>query len=309
MVLGNKSEKMQAQPILNSLHTYFKHVMSTDEPVCMSAYVFDFLEQPSAFSAQTLQQQAGFVAKEINYLMGLTIHKDAQFSIISHSVGAYVVYSALADDVFPVKNLRNIYNLAAPLSDVPVKFYGNLETLMRKMWQDIDYKRIQQVANINFSGGVRDMNVPIEHANFNIARDASNKQNYTHFFAYETSTVMMKNVNQAIDHNSQLYSRAFLNQLIPVIGQLTTMTKHNAGSRIDKAERLLSIDVESRVYLTSELSPNAADFPSAIKNEPQAAMQVKETLSLPMFNPQTDDLLDTQDAYLVKVTGPLPNLF
>lgn len=107
--------------------------------------------------------------------MELSIHKDAQFSIITHSVGAYVAYTALADDNFPVKNLQNVYNLAAPLSDIPLKFYGCLETLLREIWQNLDYEKIFHVANFNISGGIRDLNVPIQHANFNIAREAAEK--------------------------------------------------------------------------------------------------------------------------------------
>ena len=61
----------------------------------------------------------------------------------------------------------------------------------------------------------------------------------------------MKNVYQSLDHNSQLYSRTFLNQLIPMIAQVTAMKNFTSGARIYKAERMLSIDTESHVLPTS----------------------------------------------------------
>jgi hypothetical protein len=65
----------------------------------MSAYVFDFKERPSVFSRVVLHNQAQYVAKMVNYV--IKQHNGASFSIITHSVGAYVAYDALNEKVFP----------------------------------------------------------------------------------------------------------------------------------------------------------------------------------------------------------------
>lgn len=119
VVLGNKSDQMQAQPLLNSLHAYYQGVYKSSKPVCLQAHVFDFAEQPSAFSVEMIDEQTKWVAREITYLMGLEIYKNASFSFITHSVGAYIAYNSLLQPDFPLDKLKNILNLAAPLQDSP----------------------------------------------------------------------------------------------------------------------------------------------------------------------------------------------
>lgn len=38
----------------------------------------------------------------------------------------------------------------------------------------------------------------------------------------------MKNVGTSLDHNSQLYSRIWLNQVIPIIASVASMSKNEA---------------------------------------------------------------------------------
>lgn len=137
VVLGNKSKFMQAQPIVNSLHTYLSNVLQAKEPVCMSAYVFDFKERPSVFSHKVLQDQGAFVALMVDYVMSQ--HPGASFSMITHSVGAYVAYDAMTEKKFPLYGLKNVFNLAGPLGDIPLKFYGGLEQLFLKMIKRHNY--------------------------------------------------------------------------------------------------------------------------------------------------------------------------
>ena len=59
--------------------------------------------------------------------------------------------------------------------------------------------------------------------------------------------MQMKNVQESVDHNSQLYSRVFLNQLIPMVGQVSMMKDASARQRVAKAETLLKLDTETRI--------------------------------------------------------------
>lgn len=59
--------------------------------------------------------------------------------------------------------------------------------------------------------------------------------------------MQMKNVQESVDHNSQLYSRVFLNQLIPMVGQVAMMKEASARQRVAKAETLLKLDTETRI--------------------------------------------------------------
>ena len=52
----------------------------------------------------------------------------------------------------------------------------------------------------------------------------------------------MRNVFESLDHNSQLYSRAFLNQLVPFISKIASMTDTKANMRVQKAREMLLLD-------------------------------------------------------------------
>ena len=56
----------------------------------------------------------------------------------------------------------------------------------------------------------------------------------------------MKNVYMSIDHNSQLYSRIFLNQLVPFIAQISFM-EATASDRVVKARALLHFETDSTI--------------------------------------------------------------
>ena len=74
----------------------------------------------------------------------------------------------------------------------------------------LDYKLLQEVAHFNISGGPRDLNVPASISTFQKAiENATNQQAV--FNSFDISTVKMKNVYQAVDHNSLLYSRILIN--------------------------------------------------------------------------------------------------
>ena len=44
----------------------------------------------------------------------------------------------------------------------------------------------------------------------------------------EIRTETMRNVGTSLDHNSQLYSRIWLNQVIPIIASVASMSKNEA---------------------------------------------------------------------------------
>ena len=98
--------------------------------------------------------------------MGLNEYKGAKFSIIAHSVGSYVAYNALLQPDFPIKQLYNIFNLAGPLNDSPVKIIAGVDQLLEAIFSKLDYKNLKHVAHFNVSGGPRDLNVPADISSF-----------------------------------------------------------------------------------------------------------------------------------------------
>lgn len=66
-------------------------------------------------------------------------HPMQSFSMITHSVGAYAAYGAMLLPEFPAVGLKNVFNLAAPMADTPLKFYGRLDGLLYKIVQGLDY--------------------------------------------------------------------------------------------------------------------------------------------------------------------------
>jgi hypothetical protein len=178
-------------------------------------------------------------------------HPGQSFSFITHSVGSYSAYSALLHQEFPAAKLLNVFNLAAPIRDPPLKFYGRLESLLNRIVFGLDYARYSHVAHFNINGGIRDFNVPASLTSFELLLNQASTVGQQ-FHSLELSSQVMKNVFQSIDHNSQLYSRVFLNQLIPFIGQISQM-KSDASERIVKAESLLSFDASKVVPVFAEL--------------------------------------------------------
>ena len=55
-------------------------------------------------------------------------------------------------------------------------------------------------------------------------------------------TTDMRNVFESLDHNSQLYSRIFLNQIVPFISKIASMTDTKSNIRVQKAREMLLLD-------------------------------------------------------------------
>lgn len=72
----------------------------------------------------------------------------------------------------------------------------------------------------SFDGGVRDLFVGRGLANDKTCDNSTN--------CVEIRTETMKNVGTSLDHNSQLYSRIWLNQVIPIIASVASMSKNEA---------------------------------------------------------------------------------
>ena len=86
-----------------------------------------------------------------------------------------------------------MFNLAGPLGDIPLKFYGGLEQLFLKMIKKHNYLEASHVAHFNLSGGPRDLNVPTLSASFDKFKEEASEKNEV-FNSFELSTLKMKNV-------------------------------------------------------------------------------------------------------------------
>jgi len=76
------------------LRDFIKEDDELVDSVCLNAYVFDFLEQPSAFSEAMVNDQAAFASHYISKMMvpgGLR----GNFNLITHSTGAVVAYKMM----------------------------------------------------------------------------------------------------------------------------------------------------------------------------------------------------------------------
>ena len=83
-----------------------------------------------------------------------------------------------------------------------------LDTVLNDILNNHDFKRYKNTAFFNFNGGLRDFLIPSSSTPFDklIERSPSFQDS---FFA--VSNMQMKNLYQSLDHNSQLYSKDFLN--------------------------------------------------------------------------------------------------
>lgn len=86
----------------------------------------------------------------------------------------------------------------------------------------------------------------------------------------------MKNVFESIDHNSQLYSRIYLDQLIPLLAQVS-FTDASAAERVVKAKALLRFESQSPIEVSPNLSKVKNEI-AAFSGEPQATITAGETI-------------------------------
>jgi hypothetical protein len=86
----------------------------------------------------------------------------------------------------------------------------------------------------------------------------------------------MKNVFESIDHNSQLYSRIYLDQLIPLLAQVS-YTDASAAKRVVKAKALLWFESQSPIEVSTNLSKVENEI-AAFSGEPQATITAGETI-------------------------------
>ena len=134
-------------------------------------------------------------------------------------------------DNFPKEKLRNVISLASPNINAPQQLtYDMIQTLNQLRKQELP----EHVAYFHFDGGVRD---------FFVGQALAKTTNLS-----PTSIVLhtetMKNVRLTLDHNAFLYSRIWLNQLIPFMASVTSMSltdpqdgnvRSTAQERIDLA--------------------------------------------------------------------------
>ena len=134
-------------------------------------------------------------------------------------------------DNFPKEKLRNVISLASPNINAPQELtYDMIQTLNQLRKQELP----EHVAYFHFDGGVRD---------FFVGQALAKTTNLS-----PTSIVLhtetMKNVRLTLDHNAFLYSRIWLNQLIPFMATVTSMSltdpqdgnvRSTAQERIDLA--------------------------------------------------------------------------
>ena len=132
---------------------------------------------------------------------------------------------------FPKEKLRNVISLASPNINAPQQLtYDMIQTLNQLRKQELP----EHVAYFHFDGGVRD---------FFVGQALAKTTNLS-----PTSIVLhtetMKNVRLTLDHNAFLYSRIWLNQLIPFMASVTSMSltdpqdgnvRSTAQERIDLA--------------------------------------------------------------------------
>jgi len=98
--------------------------------------------------------------------MDLDIHQGASFSFIAHSVGAYAAYEAIKQHRFPSNRLKNIFSLAAPLNESPLRLQiVGMDSFIDDLFK-LDYGKLTHVAHFNINGGPRDLSVPTKTASF-----------------------------------------------------------------------------------------------------------------------------------------------
>jgi len=98
--------------------------------------------------------------------MDQDVHWRASFSVIAHSVGSYAAYGAIKDRRFPSDRLKNVFSLAAPLYESPLRLQiVGMDSLLDDLLK-LDYGKLTHVAHFNIIGGPRDLSVPAKTASF-----------------------------------------------------------------------------------------------------------------------------------------------
>ncbi len=129
----------------------------------------------------------------------------SEFNIVTHSLGSYVARLAMQESMFPSQKLMNVFSLASPHNKAPQNINSDLTQLLEKI---SSYSNPDQVAFFEFDGGLRDFFVGDSLANKFISKNAKDPaRDRIGVFQLE----QMKNLQGSLNHNSQLYSRAFMN--------------------------------------------------------------------------------------------------
>ena len=129
------------------------------------------------------------------------------------------------------------------------------------------------VAIFNFDGGVRDFFVGQA-----LAEPMQKGTNQVTFH-----TEMIKNVQMSYDHNSQLFSRTWMNQIVPFIASVSSMgigARSTSEERIIKAQDLLILQSSTDLVLSKEdislvgQMPVCSEFSDGCKTEMKEAVEL-----------------------------------
>ena len=76
-------------------------------------------------------------------------------NFVTHSLGSYVAYKAIAQENFPADKLRNVISLASPNHEAPQFLTADLTSTLKAIKKD-QKTVLEHVAYFDFDGGVRD---------------------------------------------------------------------------------------------------------------------------------------------------------
>lgn len=126
----------------------------------------------------------------------------------------------------------------------PQIFNQGVSELLGFIVSEFPHEKYSHVAHFNIAGGIRDMLVPSEIANFDRLVETAPPELKGNFL--NLCSLSMRNVYESLDHNSQYYSHRYLNQLIPIITEVSTNPLKEAAAyeRVEYARKLLNFNLD-----------------------------------------------------------------
>jgi len=142
-------------------------------------------------------------------------------------MGSLVAYLSMTSKKFPVSQLSSVFCLAGPLEESPQLFSGDLTSIIKKITSAYQPHIWNEVLHINFHGGPRDQLVDENLANFARFGNLS--------YALDIKSTELRNVFQAMDHNSLFYYKHFWDTAAPLMTQIMLASSDSPRKKMEIA--------------------------------------------------------------------------
>ncbi|KKF96383.1 GPI inositol-deacylase [Ceratocystis platani] len=251
---GNAGSYKQVRPIAAEAATYYNDVIANDEDAAkrgirpLDIFTVDFNEDFTAFHGQTLLDQAEYLNEAIRFILSLYMDpslnaRDKELPdptsvvILGHSMGGVVARTMLLRPNYQYNSINTILTMAAPHSQPPVSFDGNIVSVyddMNAYWRWAYSQKwaidnpLWHVTLVSVAGGSLDTVVPSDYSSIETLVPE------THGFTVFTTGI--PTVWTSMDHQAILWCDQFRKVVTKALYEVVDV--HRASQTKPRAERM-----------------------------------------------------------------------